>query len=158
MLRLLVLAILLAGPASAAAAASKLDAAEVRAFVARQSKAWNAKQLSTFYGLFTPDAVFIDQARAPNGQVFPYGSSTRAEAEAQTRRALADGRPRERTAIRSITIAPDGGSAMVVSEEVSEITAGGRTRRSCAERLQTIVATPQGPRSKGQTDNIVRCR
>ena len=157
--RSLIAALFVLLPATAMAAApSRLDEAQVRAFVSRQSKAWNAGDLEGFYALFTPDAVFSDSARAPDGEVFPYGSSGLSEAKAQSQRALAGAKAHETTTIRSVAIARDGGSARVVSREVSVITAHGRTRRSCAERVQTIVATPKGLRSKGQADSIVRCR
>jgi uncharacterized protein (TIGR02246 family) len=154
----LAIAACLLAPPTAQAAPTRLAAPAVRAFVARQTKAWNAGDLAGFYGLFTADAVFTDQARAPNGQVFPYGSSTLAEAKAQTRRALAGTSAHETTTIRTVSVARDGRSATVVSAEVSTLGEGRRARRSCAERRQTIVATPAGLRSKGQTDSIVRCR
>lgn len=156
--RPLLVALLILLPVAATAAPSRLDEAQVRAFVSRQSKAWNAGDLEGFYALFTPDAVFSDAARAPDGEVFPYGSSSLSQAKAQSQRALAGARAHETTTIRSVAIARDGASAKVVSREVSVITAHGRTRRSCAERVQTIVATRKGLRSKGQADSIVRCR
>ena len=141
-----------------ASAASPLSEAEVRAFVARQSQAWNAGDLAAYFALFTPDAAFADQARARDGRVVPYGTSTLAAARTQTRRARANASLRETTTITGVRIAADGRSAAVSSAEETRIESAGRSRRLCAERMQTLVATPAGVRSKGQTDTYVRCR
>jgi len=142
----------------AAYAAPRLTEAEVRAFVDRQSQAWNAGDLDAYFALYLPGATFTDQGRAKDGRTALYGVSTLKEARAQARRALADAVVHETTALREIRIAPDGKSALVTSAEQTTITTGGRARRSCAERSQTLVATPAGPRSKGQTDTVVFCR
>ena len=157
MLRVLLISATLAIPL-AAQAAPRLTEAEVRAFVERQSKAWNAGDLGGYFALYAPDARFTDQARAKDGRVVPYGTSTLAEAKAQTRRARAGSKVQEVTTLRAIQIAPDGKSAQVAAAEASAIATGARTRRLCAERVQTIVLTPAGPRSKGQTDTYLACR
>jgi uncharacterized protein (TIGR02246 family) len=141
----------------AAHAAPRLTETEVRAFVERQSKAWNAGDLAGYFALFAPNATFTDQGRAKDGRTALYGVSTLGEARAQARRTFAGARVRETTAVRSIRIAPDGRSATVDAAVDSAITQGGRTRHSCAERSQTLVATPAGPRSRGQTDTVVFC-
>lgn len=149
---------LLALPLSAAAAPARLGEAEVRAFVARQSKAWNDGDLAVYFRLFTPDATFTDQGRAKDGRVVPYGVSTVAKARAQAKRSLAKSKVSETTAIRAIALAADGRGARVTSAEQTIITKDGRARRLCAERLQTLVLTSAGLRSKGQVDTYVSCR
>jgi hypothetical protein len=150
--------LLLCASSVAHAAPAGLREAEVRAFVGRQSQAWNAGQLAAYFGLFTADATFTEQGRARDGRVVPYGTSTLAEARAQARRSLVAARVHETTAIQAIEIAPDGRSARITAGEDTTLAAAGRTRRICAERVQTVVATPAGLRSKGQTDTVVRCR
>lgn len=158
-MRTLLLIGLLALPAlPAAAAPTRLTEAEVRAFVERQSKAWNAGDLGAYFALFAPGATFTDQARAKDGRVVPYGVSTLAEAKVQTRRARAASKVAETTAIRRIEIAPDGRSAKVSAGEQITLSSPGRTRRLCAERLQILTVTAAGLRSRGQTDTYVACR
>lgn len=155
--RLPILAVLLAVPV-AAHAAPRLTEPEVRAFVDRQSRAWNAGDLAGYFALYAPGATFTDQGRAKDGRTALYGTSTVAEARRQARRAFAGAKVRETSAVRAVRIAPDGRSAVVDSTVDTAITRGARTRRSCAERTQTLVATPAGLRSKGQTDTVVFCR
>lgn len=150
------LAILAAGAAQAAPA--RLTEPDVRAFVAQQSKAWNLGDLGAYFGLFTPDAAFTDQARARDGRVVTYGTSTLAQARAQTRRTFAASTVHEMTTLRGVTIAPDRSRATVTSAEVTTLAGRGPLRRVCADRVQNLVATPAGLRSKGQTDTVVRCR
>ena len=153
------IAILLASlPLTATAAPARLSEAEIRAFVERQSKAWNAGDLGAYFALFTPGATFTDQARAKDGRVVPYGVSTLSEAKVQTRRARAAAKVAEATVIQRIEIAPDGKSAKVSAGEQITLTAPGRTRRLCAERLQILTLTPAGLRSQGQTDTYLACR
>lgn len=152
----LLLLVLLASAAQAAP--GRLSEAEVRSFVARQSKAWNAGDLGAYFALFTADARFADQARAKDGRVVPYGTSTVAEARAQARRSFATTRVREATVIRQVQIAPDGRSAKVTAATDTTLTTGPRVRRLCAGRTMTLVAGPGGLRSKGQTDTIAPCR
>ena len=139
---------------AATAAAPALSEAQVRAFVARQERAWNAGDLPAYFAGFSPDAVFVDQARGNDNSIVPYGKATLAEARRQARRVAAKGRPSEAGQVLRVQLGPDGRSARVWSFEV--IRAAGRT--SCAERLQTL--TLRGGRlvSTGQTDTIVRCR
>lgn len=157
-MRRLFLAAVLAAPLLAGAAPARLDDPTARAFIARQSRAWNAGDLAGYFALFTRDAKFSDQARARDGRIVPYGTSTLAEARAQARRALAAARVQETTAIGAITLSPDGRRADVAADVRTTLVAGGRTRRSCAERRQSLVLTPAGVRSTGQVDTIVRCR
>jgi uncharacterized protein (TIGR02246 family) len=153
---LLILAALL--PVTAHAAPARITEPEVRAFVERQSRAWNAGDLAGYFALYAPGATFTDQGRAKDGRTALYGVSTLVQARAQARRTLRAGHVRETTAVRAVQIAADGRSAVVTSAEDSLIVQGGRTRRSCAERTQTLVATPAGLRSRGQTDTVVFCR
>jgi hypothetical protein len=146
--------ILLLLATAAQASPRRLSEGEVRAFVARQSKAWNAGELSAYFALFTPDARFKDQALGSDNKVYPYGSSTLSEARTRSRRAFEGRRIQETTMIRSIALAADGRSAHVTADVVTAIGA----RRSCARREQVVVATPAGLRSTGETDTVVRCR
>jgi len=143
---------------AAQAAPARLTEPEVRAFVARQSKAWNAGDLAGYFALFTKEARFTDQARSKDGRLVPYGTSTVAEARAQAKRSLSTTRVRETTTLRQVQIAADGKSARVVAAEDTTLTTGARTRRLCAERVMTLIATPAGVRSQGQTDTITPCR
>jgi uncharacterized protein (TIGR02246 family) len=153
---LLILAALL--PIAARAAPARITEPEVRAFVARQSKAWNAGDLAAYFGLYAAGATFTDQGRAKDGRTALYGTSTLSEARAQARRSLRGATVRETTTVRAVQIAPDGRSAVVISAEDTVIAKAGRTRHTCAERSQTLVATPAGLRSRGQTDTVVFCR
>lgn len=158
MTRAFAILLLLALPLAAAAAPARLTETEARAFVERQSKAWNAGDLGAYFSLFAPGASFTDQGRAKDGRVVPYGTSTLAEARVQTRKARAKMKLAEATAIRAIRMAPDGRSATVEAAEQIVQTRAGGARRLCAERLQTLVLTSAGLRSKGQTDTYVNCR
>ena len=143
---------------AAQAAPAGLSEAEVRAFVGRQAQAWNAGDLAGYFALFTPDAVFTDQALARDGRVVPYGSSTVAQARSQVRRALAASQVHEVTTVSAVIVAPDGRSARVTAAEDTTLSGRGRPRRVCAQRVMVVVGTRGGLRSKGQTDTVVRCR
>lgn len=155
---LFLIGLLALGKPAMAAAPTRLTEPAVRDFVGRQSKAWNAGDLGRYFALFAPGATFTDQGRAKDGRVVPYGTSTLAEARAQTRRARAKSKVAETTLISRIEIAPDGRSARVVAGEQIVLTTAGRARHLCAERVQTLIATPAGLRSKGQTDTYGPCR
>lgn len=144
----------LAAATAVQAGPARLTEPEVRAFVARQSKAWNAGELSAYFDLFTADARFRDQALGSDNKVYPYGTSTLDEARTRSAHALKGQRVQETTTIRSIALAHDGRSAKIEADVVTAI----GTRRSCARREQVVVATPKGPRSTGETDTVVRCR
>jgi hypothetical protein len=150
---LLLAAILAAGPARAAA----LGEPQVRAFVAAQQRSWNAGDLAGFFAMFRPEAVFTDQFRTPAGEIVPYGSSTLAQARAQSRRFRATLKISEAGKIVSITFGPDARSAQVVSRVVSQIQGPKGARRTCAERRQRLVLAAGGLRSEGQTDTFSRC-
>jgi len=145
---------LAAGPALAQPAVT--DAA-VRAFVARQEAAWNAGALDRFFAGFTPEARFTDQAYVGDKPPVPYGTSTLAEAAAQSRRALARGPSREAGRIVSVRIRPDGRSAHVVTRVTATIEANGKTRRLCAARGQALVLRGGRLLSTGQTDTFYKC-
>ena len=152
-------AALLAGwLAASPAAAAGLTEAQARDFAARQERAWNSRDLTGFFALFTPDAVFIDQTRTPKGEMIPYGQSDRAKALAQARKFLAGSTSVERGVIDKVTIAPDGRSAVVAGREITTVKTGGRTRKVCADTQQTLVLSGGTIRSKGQTDTVTRCR
>jgi hypothetical protein len=154
-LRSVTIALLLTALAAPAAAAGLTDAA-VRRFLADQEQAWNARRLDAYFAGFTPDAVFVDQHRTPK-ELITYGRSTLAEARAFARKTKS--KSVERGVIRSVAIAPDGGSARVLGYEVTTIEAGGRTRTVCADTEQTVVLRRGRILSKGQTDTILlRCR
>jgi hypothetical protein len=143
---------------AAQAAPARLTEAQVRAFVARQENLWNAGDVAGFFALATPDAAFTDQARAKDGRVVVYGTSTVAEARAQATKFFATSRTRETLTVRSVQISPDGRSARVEGHEDALLTSAGHTRHLCAETLQTVVLTPAGLRSKGRTDTVTPCR
>ncbi len=152
------LLLMLAIATPALAAPPRLTEPQVRAFVERQSRAWNAADLAAYFATFSPDARFTDQALSNENKVVPYGVSTLAQARAQTRRTLAKSRVRETSAVSAVAIAPDGRSARVTASTRSEIATGAVVRRVCALRVQSLALTPAGLRSTGQTDTIVRCR
>lgn len=156
-MRRLALPVLLLTATAAAAAPARLTEAEVRAFVARQESAWNAGDLEAYFRLFTPGARFTDQARAKDGRVVLYGTSTLAEARRQSRKALARSRSHEADAVRALRLAADGRSAQVTAGVTTTLTETGHARRLCAERTMTLVSTQGGLRSNGQTDTLVPC-
>ncbi len=147
--------LLTASPAWAAAA---ITDPQVRAFVERQSRAWNAADLAAYFATFTPDARFTDQALSSENKVVPYGSSTLAQARAQTRKVLAKSKVRETSTVSAVAIATGGRTARVTASTVSEISGATGLRQVCALRVQTLALTPVGLRATGQTDTIVRCR
>ena len=148
--RLALFLALLAGPALAQA---RITDADLRAFVVRQERAWNAGDLAAYFAAYTPDARFIDQAYVGDKPPVPYGTSTLAEARAQARRAFAASRPQEAGQVMRIDVAADGKSARVVSRIASTV----KARRLCATRTQMFVATAAGLRSRGQTDTFFKC-
>ncbi len=139
-------------------AAAGLTEAQVREFAGRQEKAWNARDLTSFFAMFTPDAVFIDQTRTPKGELIPYGQSDRTKAKAMAEKFLAGSTSIERGVIDKVVIAPDGRRAVVTGREITTIQTGARTRKVCADTQQTLVLSRGAIRSKGQTDTVTRCR
>lgn len=145
--------------ATPARADTAITDASARAFVARQQEAWNAGALDRFFGAFTPDARFTDQALGNDNKIVPYGVSTVAQARTQARKTLAKAKVRETTAITAISMAPDARSARVTARTNSRIAAAGAPpRQVCAIRVASVALTPFGLRTTGQTDTIVRCR
>jgi uncharacterized protein (TIGR02246 family) len=143
---------------SAQAADIKLTEPAVRAFVARQSSAWNAKDATAFAAAFTPDAVFVDQARDSHGGVTPNGRSTLTQATAQARRFFARNDFRETSLVDRVVISADGRTAQVYGREVTRIEAPGKPARTfCAETAQTLVLVNGRLLSRGQTDTDTRC-
>lgn len=144
--------------AASPAAAAGLTEAQVRDFAARQEKTWNARDLTGYFAMFTPDAIFIDQTRTPKGELIPYGQSDRAKAKDLARKFLAGSTSIERGVIDKVVIAADGRSATVTGREITTVQTGARTRKVCANTQQTLVLTGGVIRSKGQTDTVTRCR
>jgi uncharacterized protein (TIGR02246 family) len=144
--------------AAPAAAAPQLTEPQVRALVAQQSRAWNAGDIEAYFASFTPDARFTDQALSNENKVVPYGVSNLAQARAQSRKTMARSKVRETATVTAVAISPGGRSARVTASTISEISHAAAVRRVCALRVATVVATPAGPRTSGQTDTIVRCR
>ncbi len=143
---------------SAAAAEPRLTEPAVRAFVARQEAAWTGRDAQAFAATFTPDAVFVDQARNSNGGVTSNGSSTLAQATAQARRFFARARFRETATVDRVEIAADGRSARVYGHETTRIeTSGHPPRTLCAETEQTVIFARGRILSRGQTDTGLRC-
>lgn len=156
MWRVLILALLAAGAAQAAE--PRLTDAAVRAFVARQEAAWNARDTRAFAATFAPDAMFVDQARDNQNRLIENGRGALPQAVAQARRFFAKHTVRETTQIDRIAIAPDGRSARVLAREVSRIeTRGHPSRTLCAETEQSLVLVQGRILSRGQTDTAVRC-
>ncbi|RAK59021.1 hypothetical protein DJ021_03975 [Phenylobacterium hankyongense] len=149
------LAFVIAGSASAQTALTDVG---VRAFVARQERAWNAADLKAYFATFAPDAVFVDQALSSENKVVPFGRSTPAQARAQTGRVLAKSKIHEQAAIDRVELSPDGRSARVLSHVTSRIERGGAVRLSCAQRVQAVALAGGRIVSRGQTDTAVRCR
>ncbi|MFL5294953.1 MAG: hypothetical protein ACJ798_01095 [Phenylobacterium sp.] len=157
MLRLLILAVISLA-ASAHAAPARLTEPAVRAFVAKQEQAWNAKDLRGYFAGFTADARFADRARASDNSIVPNGTATLAQAQAQARRFFAGSRFHETATVDRVEIAPDGRQARVLGHEISRIETPGRPARTlCAETEQIIVLDAGRLRSKGQTDTAIRC-
>lgn len=143
----------------AAHAVPGLTEPAVRAFVARQEAAWNARDAPGFAATFTADAVFVDQSRNPGGGVTPNGSSTRAQAIAQARRFFAAAPFHEDAVIDRIEIAADRRAARVVSHAVATVEPKGRpARRFCASTEQSLVLAGGRILSKGQVQTEVPCR
>lgn len=153
------LGLLLAATLAAATPAwgASLSEAQVRAFFAQQERAWNAGALDSYFTGFQPDAVFTDQYRTPAGEIVPYGSSTLAQARAQTRKFRAAAKVSESGELVRIALGADGRSAQVVSREVSRVESAKGLRVSCAERRQELVLVGGQLRSRGQTDTFTRC-
>lgn len=148
--------VIAAGVLLAAAAPARLTDADVRAFVARQERAWNTGDVAAWTGLFTPDARFTDQARSGREMV-AYGTSTLAQARTQAARFFSQSQVRESGQVQRIEIQPDGRAARVVTRKVSRITSGGRVRLSCADSVQTLVLSGGRILSRGRTDTLYRC-
>jgi hypothetical protein len=157
-MRRLALVLVLTLIAAPALAAPRITDPAVRAFVARQERAWNAGELDIYFAAFTPQARFTDQAYVGDKPPVLYGVSTRAEAKAQAKKARARGGSREAARIGRIAIAADGQSATVRMIVGSHVVQGGRARRMCASR--TLDITLKGGVLKGgdQTDTYVKCR
>jgi len=156
MRRVLLFAGLLA--AAGAQAAPALTEAAVRAFVARQEATWTHKDAAAFAAGFTPDAVFVDQARDSHGGITRNGRSTLPQAITQARRFFAKNSFSETSVVDRVAIAPDGRSAQVFGHETSRIETPGRPPRTlCAETAQTVVLAHGRVLSRGQTDTDVRC-
>jgi len=159
---LVALALLLAGAAQAAEPG--LTEASVRAFVARQEAAWNAKDARAWSATFAPDAVFIDRARDNQNRLVDNGRSTLPQAVAQARRFFAKSSFAETAVVDRVVLAPDGRSAQVFAHETIRIealrkaaAAGPPARTLCTESEQTLVLAKGRLRSRGQTDTAVRC-
>lgn len=155
-MRTLTFALLLFASPVAAQGTGRITEADVRTFVSRQEKAWNAGDLDGYFGSFTSGARFTDQAyvgadKAP----FPYGTSTLAQARRQAAKSRA--KSVERGEVRGVEIAADGRSARVTIRVGSTLTSGAAIRRLCAARVQTLVLDTGRLRSSGRTDTFVKC-
>ncbi|MCR5878533.1 nuclear transport factor 2 family protein [Phenylobacterium sp. J367] len=140
-----------------AAAPARITDAEVRAFVDRQTRAWNAGDVGAWAALHTADARFTDQTRTGKGEIVAYGTSTLPQARKQAQRFFAGSKIQETGRIEKVEIAPDGASARVTQRKASRITAEGRVRTSCAVSVQTVVKTAGRLRSQGRVDTLYKC-
>ena len=150
-------ALFAAALATAAQAQAALSEAQVRDFLVRQQRAWNAGDVDRYFGLYAPDAVFTDQARTPQGDIVPYGTSSLTQARAQTRRFLAKSKVTETGYVRRIEIATDRRSARVTTDAYSRTEQAGTVRTTCVARVQTLTLAGSRLRSSGQTDTLFRC-
>lgn len=155
---LLVPSLIWALSAAPAAAQAPITEAEVRTLAVRQVQALNAGELAAYFATFAPQARFAQQALGSDNRIVPYGASTREEARAQLAKALAGTAIRETLDVRKVVISADGRGAALSAAVRTELTSGGRTRRSCAERLATFARVGGRLRALGQTDTLVRCR
>jgi ketosteroid isomerase-like protein len=147
----------LAAPVARGAPA-RLTEPAIRAFIASQEKAWNAKDARVWAAAFTPDARFVDQARGSDNSVVPNGTSTLAQATAQAERFFAKSSFHETAEVTRIEIAADGRSARVLAREQIRIDQPGRAPRVlCTETEHRLVLAGGRILSRGQTDTSVRC-
>jgi hypothetical protein len=144
----------LAGPAWAEA---RITDADARAFLARQERLWNARDLAGFFATYAPDATIADQARTGDGQVVPYGASTVAQARTQARRTFARSRVVQASEVLRIEIAPDGRTARTLVRQTSRIETAGKARTVCGESAQTLALARGRIVSQAQTDTVLRC-
>jgi uncharacterized protein (TIGR02246 family) len=152
-----VLAALLLAAAGHAAPA-RLTEPAVRAFVAKQEAAWNARDAKSWAAFFTPDARFVDQSRGSDNSIVSNGTSTLADATAQAGRFFARAPFRETVQVMEVEISVDGSTARVLGREHTRIDAPGRQPRTlCAETEQRVVIEAGRILSRGQTDTAVRC-
>ncbi|MDP3173558.1 MAG: nuclear transport factor 2 family protein [Phenylobacterium sp.] len=151
------LAAALIGLAPVEAVAQPITDAAVRAFVAGQEAAWNRRDLTAYFGGFSKDAVFVEQARTPAGGTIRYGSSDLAQARKQSMTFLARTRSVERSSVTRVAIAADGRGASVATRKSTTLSREGRTRTACAETLQILRLDGPRLRSLGQTETAVRC-
>lgn len=151
MLRLALLLALLATPA----AAQTVTEAQVRDLAARQTQAWNAGDLDAYFRLFSPNAVFRDQARGSDGKLHPYGQATAAQARAQARRMQGTAKVSEEARVLNVAVVRRGAAAVL--EVVTRIEAQGRVRTVCAQRLLTAAVLDGRLQGLSRTDTIVRC-
>jgi hypothetical protein len=156
-LRRLAAAVLALALASTAQAQATLTEAQVRDFLVRQQRAWNAGDVDRYFALYAPTASFSDQARTPQGQIVPYGTSTLAQAKAQARRFFAKAKVTETGYVQRIDLAPDGRSARVFTSAVSRTDQAGKVQATCVARVQTLTLAAGRLRSTGQTDTLSRC-
>jgi hypothetical protein len=144
--------------AAAHAAPARITEPAVRAFVAKQEAAWNARDAKVWAGFFTPGARFVDQSRGSDNSIVPNGTSTLADATAQAGRFFARSTFHETAQVTRVEISSDGRSARVLGREQTRIEAPGRASRTlCAETEQHLVLTDGRLLSQGQTDTAVRC-
>lgn len=157
-MRSLALVAALAAAAAAHAAPARLTEPAVRAFVAKQEAAWNAKDAKTWAAFFTPDARFVDQSRGSDNSIVLNGQSTLAQAAAQAERFFARSSFHEITEVTRVEIARDGRSARVFGRETIRVQEPGRAPRTlCSETEQTLALAAGRILSRGQTDTAVRC-
>ncbi|MDZ4370385.1 MAG: hypothetical protein U1C74_03045 [Phenylobacterium sp.] len=159
-MRLLFVLLVLLAPTARAQAQTPppITEAEARAFVAEQEADWNAGRLAAYFGSFSQDATFTDQAYVGAKPPVLYGTSSLDEARTNLRRVFAR-KPWPREAGRVFRLQPAAGGALMVTTSVGSIVwDGDRPRRLCASRDQVLVRQDGELRATSRIDTFVRCR
>lgn len=132
---------------------TRLDEAAIRAFVADEEAAWNARDFDHYYGLCTPDAAFISLHWNADGSI-TRDQRTVAEDRASAERFFAShpGKVVETDTIDSITMAPDGLSARVLGHGSIRFSSNGKPQVLNAVTDQTLILRDGRILSLGQTD------
>ena len=140
-------------PAATPTATPRLNEATIRAFVAEEEAAWNARDFDHYYSLCTQDAAFISLHWNADGSITREQRSP-AEDRASAQKFFANhtGKVVETDTIDSITIAPDGLSARVLGHGTIRFLTNGKPEVLNAVTDQTVVLRDGHVFSLGQTN------